>query len=361
MSIPPGGSPVPGREAVAGRVSRPGHGEAAEPHHGFQVHSQDLACPAPRRRQAALAPHVAADANGGKGGQRRGGRPPDLLQGAAPEAGPGRRGLGRAALLGGRQRRQRRRWRGLPPAGGGRPGSAAPPPGRRTRCWPACPAAGSGGSRGVGDQGPAGGVAVDVLAAQDMRGELVLKAAEEAPELRVRAHELRAAGHEQLEGVAQRLGAVGQRQLRPRVYHLLLPRLQLGPCSRPKAAAPGGRGRGCRGPAPPPLHAAPHRRPLAAARVRRVAPPPSSPPAFGSAAAAAAGASPAGASLVTFLAASAAAAPPPPRAEDAGEDPAARYKMAAGAHPWALSLDGASPPWFLFLLLSCLLSPSAFL
>lgn len=69
---------------------------------------------------------------------------------------------------------------------------------------------------------------------------------------------------------------------------------------------------------------------------------------------------PPGASLATFLA-SAAAAPPPPRAEDAGEDPAARYKMAAGAHPWALSLDGASPPWFLFLLLSCLLSPSAFL
>lgn len=51
---------------------------------------------------------------------------------------------------------------------------------------------------------------------------------------------------------------------------------------------------------------------------------------------------PPGASLATFLAA-AVAAPPPPRVEDAGEDPASRYKMAAGAHPWALSLDGASP------------------
>lgn len=241
----------------------------------------------PRRRQAALAPHVVADADGGEGGQRRGGRPPDLLQGAAPEAGLGRRGLGGAALPGVRRRRRRR---GLPPAGGGRPGSAAPPPGRRARGRPARRAAGGKGSRGVGDQGPAGRVAVDVLAAQDMRGELVLEAAEEAPELRIRAHELRAAWHEQLEGVAQRLGAVGQRELRPRVHHLLLPRLQRGPSSRPKADAPGGRGPGGRGPAPPPLHAAPHRRPLGAARARRVPPPPS-PPAFGSAAAAAAGAS----------------------------------------------------------------------
>lgn len=67
----------------------------------------------------------------------------------------------------------------------------------------------------------------------------MFEAAEEAPQLRVRAHEFRAAGHEQLEGVAQRLGAVGQRQLRPRIHHLLLLRLQPGPVSDPKAAAPG--------------------------------------------------------------------------------------------------------------------------
>lgn len=67
----------------------------------------------------------------------------------------------------------------------------------------------AGGRRGVGHQCPARGVAVDVLAAQDVRGELVLEAAEEAPELRFRAHELRAAGHEELEGVAQRLRAAG--------------------------------------------------------------------------------------------------------------------------------------------------------
>lgn len=245
-----------------------------------------MARPAPRSRQAALAPHVAADADGGEGGQRRGGRPPDLLQRAAPEAGLRSRGLCGAALLEGRRRRRR----GLPPADGGRPGSAAPPSGRGALGRPARLATGGRVYWGVGDQSPAGGVAVDVLAAQDVRGELVLEAAEEAPELRVRAHELRTARHEQLEGVAQRLGAVGQRQLRPRVHDLLLPRLQPGPSSRSKAAAPGGRGRGRRGPAPLPLHAAPHRRPLGAARARRVPPPPS-PPAFGSAAAAAAGAS----------------------------------------------------------------------
>lgn len=152
-----------------------------------------MARPAPRHRQAALAPHVVADADGREAGQRRGGRPPDLLQGAAPEAGRGR---------------PRLRSGGARPAGArsGR-SSTAPPPGRCARARPARGAA--GGRRGVGHQCPARGVAVDVLAAQDVRGELVLEAAEEAPELRFRAHELRAAGHEELEGVAQRLRAAG--------------------------------------------------------------------------------------------------------------------------------------------------------
>lgn len=142
----------------------------------------------------------------------------------------------------------------------GDPSSAAPPPGRGARARAARRAA--GGRRGVGHERPARGVAVDVLAAQDVRGELMLEAAEEAPELRFRAHELRAAGHEELEGVAQRLRAAGQRQLRSRVHHLLLQRLQPGgPSFRSVAAAPGGPG-----PAPPPLHAASHRRPLGTAR-----------------------------------------------------------------------------------------------
>lgn len=117
----------------------------------------------------------------------------------------------------------------------------------------------------------------------------MLEAAEEAPELRVRAHELRAAGHEQLEGVAQRLSGVCERQLRARIHHLVFQRLQLGPSACPKAAAPEDRGRGRLG--PPPLHVAPHRRPLGAARALWVLlPPPPPPPASGSAAAAAAGA-----------------------------------------------------------------------
>jgi hypothetical protein len=223
------------------------HREAAQPHHRVQVHSQHLARPAPRHRQAALAPHVVADADGREAGQRRGGRPPDLLQGAAPEAGCGRPGL-------------RGRSGGARPTGvRGSPSSTAPPPGRCARARPARGAA--VGRRGVGHQCPARGVAVDVLAAQDVRGELVLEAAEEAPELRFRAHELRAAGHEELEGVAQRLRASGQRQLRPRVHHLLLQRLQPGPSFRSVAAAPGSPG-----PAPPPLHAASHQRPLGTAR-----------------------------------------------------------------------------------------------
>lgn len=296
-----------------------------------------MARPAPRHRQAALAPHVVANADGREARQRRGGRPPDLLQGAAPEAGRGRPGLGGGGVGdGGGVRAQAAR---------GDPSSAAPPPGRGARARAARGAA--GGRRGVRHERPARGVAVDVLAAQDVRGELMLEAAEEAPELRFRAHELRAAGHEELEGVAQRLRAAGQRQLRSRVHHLLLQRLQPGgPSFRSVAAAPGGPG-----PAPPPLHAASHRRPLGAAR--RLPPAPRLrgaarcwrlPPRRRSL-------------LFSRLAA------PPPRGGGRAGCPAARLKMAtAGAHPGALSLDGARPlPGLPFLLLSRLLSPSAFL
>lgn len=254
---------LPSPPAASGRR----HGQAAHPHHGRQVHAEDPLRPAPRRLQAAPVPDAAPHPDGGEGDEAGGGRLPDLLQRLAAERLLPGGLLGRAAplavlslLLARRPRRRLqplfalgtagRRCRSVPPALC--PPAAPPPPpgplgGAARDRGPAlggreAPLAGAvarpfgRGRRRVGDDGAARGVAVDVLAAEDDRGELVLEAAEEVPQLRVGAHELGGLGHEELEGVAQRLGA-GVGDLRARVHNFL--RIALQPPDAGRRSIPG--------------------------------------------------------------------------------------------------------------------------
>ena len=219
------------RSRGGGPHLKPRHWEAAESHHGCQVHSQDLARLAPRFCQAALDPHVADYADGGQGGQRRGGRSPTLLQGAVPGAGPGGRGLAGAAVLAG----QRRRGRHLPLADRDCPGSVAPPPGswparldaglgelvpprvhhlllRRLQRGPSCSARGSSpGGRGQGLPGPA---PPPLHAAQDVRPLGAARACQVSPPPQPGPDEFptmkpnQAAGCESYTAVARRPGAL---------------------------------------------------------------------------------------------------------------------------------------------------------